>query len=354
MDINYININEISNYFLEFLIHKSKTTIRNSNIELSLIYQLLDNEVKLKDIDELNNDTSKLDTHENEIKFYKKQLIDIIENEFNSENKDKKETDFPLLKNFKDRFIYFKKGLPTKPYYKTIAYVICIWSNSQKFPYTFIDNDMPNEIKEYSEIKNVLDNKIKLLNSDLSNSTINKKEIYWNFFETLNTAEFLVILGERITLGSSKDILPPSINDCIKSFVEIHSKDNNCKKYGGLTVGARALSKHCHRDQTNKWWGDYTGNTLNKNQLAINILIKLLKSISWINIHKLPHNINVYEIRNIYGYGARWYFKIDNEQTFGKLNSINDINNININYNLEFRGFLEPQDIKGHEKKWRH
>jgi len=28
--------------------------------------------------------------------------------------------------------------------------------------------------------------------------------------------------------------------------------------------------------------------TLNKNNLSISIIIKLLKSISWINIHKLP------------------------------------------------------------------
>lgn len=26
-----------------------------------------------------------------------------------------------------------------------------------------------------------------------------------------------------------------------------------------LSVGARALSKHCHRDQTMSWWGDCTG-----------------------------------------------------------------------------------------------
>jgi len=26
-----------------------------------------------------------------------------------------------------------------------------------------------------------------------------------------------------------------------------------------LTVGARALAKHCHRDETSSWWGECTG-----------------------------------------------------------------------------------------------
>jgi len=213
-----------------------------------------------------------------------------------------------------------------------------------------VDHDMPNEIEEYTLIKENLNKKIEELNNQLSIDKTNNKELYWNFFDKFNIAELLVLLGERITLGSSKDILPPSLNDCIKAYIEVHPKD----KKGGLTVGARALSKHCHRDQTNKFWGDYTGKITNKNNLSITILIKLLKSISWINIHKLPHNINVYEIRNTNGYGARWYFKIDSNENQVQHNNVINFNNIDTKYNVEFRGFLEPQDIHGHEKKWRH
>ena len=50
----------------------------------------------------------------------------------------------------------------------------------------------------------------------------------------------------------------------------------------------------------------------------------------WINVHILPHNEIIVEIRVEEGYGARW--KIDGE----------------------FRGFHEPQMEGGHENKWRH
>ena len=34
-----------------------------------------------------------------------------------------------------------------------------------------------------------------------------------------------------------------------------------------LTVGARALAKHCHRDHTNSWWGGCTGSEDIMNQI---------------------------------------------------------------------------------------
>ena len=51
---------------------------------------------------------------------------------------------------------------------------------------------------------------------------------------------------------------------------------------------------------------------------------------SWINIHGLPHEITIIELRVDKGYGIRW--QIDGM----------------------FRGFLEPQMEDGHEKGWRH
>ncbi|ORX43770.1 hypothetical protein BCR36DRAFT_415370 [Piromyces finnis] len=349
-------LEEISNHFYDFLIYNLKNpNVNNSIFSSSIIYQLLEEEPLLKEENnyEINSINNK--SNENDFIFYRNQLLDSIINEFDNKDVTTETTNYPLLKNLKNPFLYFKKGLPSKPYYKTISYIVHNWNKLRIFPYNFIDHEMPNEIEEYKIIKNELNIKIIILYKNLSQQNANKNEIYWNFFNELTIAELLVLLGERITLGSSKEILPPSINECIKTFIEIHPKDKLCKKYGGLTVGARALSKHCHRDQTNKWWGDYTGNTLNKNNCAINILIKILKSISWINIHKLPHDINVYEIRTTHGYGARWYFKL-NVESLNQLHFQNttNTNNINIKYDIEFRGFLEPQDIHGHENKWRH
>lgn len=59
-------------------------------------------------------------------------------------------------------------------------------------------------------------------------------------------------------------------------------------------------------------------------------MLDILDKCTWINIHGLPGNLPILEVRNKLGYGVRWEVK-------GK-----------------FRGFLEPQMEGGHEKKWVH
>ena len=86
---------------------------------------------------------------------------------------------------------------------------------------------------------------------------------------------------------------------CIASFQLPHA-------HSRLTVGARALAKHCHRDQMAGFWGPYSGSDSMKNELAISKLYQLLGDIAWINIHSLPHDLPVLELRNSQGYGARW------------------------------------------------
>eukprot|EP01147_Barroeca_monosierra_P001205 gene1204-4416_t len=68
-----------------------------------------------------------------------------------------------------------------------------------------------------------------------------------------------------------------------------------------LTQGARALLKHCNRDNSLKFWGDPSGTE------------------------------KVFEVRTPLGYGARWTLD-------GK----------------KFRGFLEPQVKDGHDYRWYH
>jgi|LauGreDrversion4_2_1035121.scaffolds.fasta_scaffold4149743_1 hypothetical protein len=64
--------------------------------------------------------------------------------------------------------------------------------------------------------------------------------------------------------------------------------------------------------------------------MAEKILEKFLHECIWINIHSLPHEIPIVELRNELGYGIRW-----------------EINGV-------FRGFLEPQMKDGHDKGWKH
>ena len=86
-----------------------------------------------------------------------------------------------------------------------------------------------------------------------------------------------------------------------------------------LSVGARALSKHAHRSSEG-FWGNVRGSEQKKNELALDILSKILTNTVWINLHILPHDEPVIEIRVAKGYGARW--------------SVSSVK--------EFRGFLEP------------
>jgi hypothetical protein len=60
-------------------------------------------------------------------------------------------------------------------------------------------------------------------------------------------------------------------------------------------------------------------------------LKRILRDAAWLNIHMLPHNKVMFEVRTLNGYGVRWSLP-----------------------QVKFRGFLEPQMEDGHEKGWIH
>uniref|UniRef100_A0A0B6ZPP1 Uncharacterized protein n=1 Tax=Arion vulgaris TaxID=1028688 RepID=A0A0B6ZPP1_9EUPU len=120
-------------------------------------------------------------------------------------------------------------------------------------------------------------------------------------------------------------MLPPSRKLLVNSFTEKHSPNSD------LWVGARALAKHYHRDQSESFWGDCTGREEAKNNHAFTLLNKVLDNAVWINIHWLPHDVFIIEARQDQGYGLRWSAD-----------------------GASFRGFLEPQMIDGHEVGWKH
>lgn len=106
-----------------------------------------------------------------------------------------------------------------------------------------------------------------------------------------------------------------------------------------LTVGARALAKHWHRDGSENWWGrGNQGTQAEKNEQALRALLRVLRDVAWSNVHLLPReeggSLSVFETRAASGHGARWELLADG--------------------NYFFRGFLEPQMVDGHTKKWRH
>jgi hypothetical protein len=140
------------------------------------------------------------------------------------------------------------------------------------------------------------------------------------------------LLGLRLTVGSVPS-LPPPLYILERSFHALHADTKGgkpMKHKSILTVGARAYLKHCHRG-ADAWWGTDVGSEHDKNQRATALLHKLLRDAIWVNVHMLPGDEWVVEIRVAEGYGARWTAD-----------------------GLKFRGFLEPPMPDGHVKGWRH
>ncbi|XP_061191146.1 uncharacterized protein LOC133199353 [Saccostrea echinata] len=134
----------------------------------------------------------------------------------------------------------------------------------------------------------------------------------------------LDLLGVRKTVGT-QEIWPASRELLERSFTVKHSPNAE------ISVGARALSKHFHRDNSTSWWGGCTGTEKQKNEYALSIVNKILDTATWINIHWLPHDVYILEVRQEEGYGARWTAD-----------------------GSSFRGFLEPQMVDGHAVGWKH
>eukprot|EP00730_Choanoeca_flexa_P017844 TRINITY_DN8635_c0_g1_i1.p1 TRINITY_DN8635_c0_g1~~TRINITY_DN8635_c0_g1_i1.p1 ORF type:complete len:297 (+),score=18.57 TRINITY_DN8635_c0_g1_i1:226-1116(+) len=145
-------------------------------------------------------------------------------------------------------------------------------------------------------------------------------------WESVTPPVFRMLCGLQPTAGAIL-ALPPALETCLTSFASPHRPQSASK----LSQGARALAKHCHRDESLAFWGVAKGPEQVQNEHAMTVLDKLLAGACWVNTHRLPHDIFVVEVRNRRGYGCRW--SID-----GKL----------------FRGFLEPQIEGGHDIGWKH
>jgi hypothetical protein len=218
-------------------------------------------------------------------------------------------------------------------------------------------------------------------------------------------------IHERKTVSSSNKSGKKS-----KSSTKSNNKNNhNVEQL--LTVAARARSKHSHRAiKDSSFFGTtITGNPSKQNKETRIILHRLLNECIWINCHtfgglSLKNNSNnnnknnnnnqktknasslslssaslasssssnykkktvnhnddnnsdkneeseswVLEIRQREGYGARWLIMQLPPQTTAssRKNSCYDQNSSLVQV-VQFRGFLEPQMVDGHEKGWRH
>ncbi|KAK0186748.1 hypothetical protein F5146DRAFT_142468 [Armillaria mellea] len=149
-------------------------------------------------------------------------------------------------------------------------------------------------------------------------------------------------LGLAYTIGSALGSIPPSVDICLEAF--------SVPNKAGLTAGARAWSKHCHRSQSTDseltkkgWWGQPSGPVAIINERALVLFWKIVNEASWRNLHWLPHQVLVYEVRIEEGYGMRWSQDQNSREA----------------QDLEarpwtFRGFIEPMMENGHDIGWRH
>ena len=214
-------------------------------------------------------------------------------------------------------------GYPSYPLYTKISRSLFDWMKNGK--HEAGNPELLEECRNVIEAQKTKDFiNLKLKSFFLAEKNCIKKELILQILENLKLRGILDLLGMKQTVGSV-NTLPPSLTTLWDSFKRKHRPN------AGLSCGARALSKHCHRDSTSQWWGTSTGSESNKNDHADRVLDKILTDATWINIHMLPHDLKVLEVRNQLGYGARWSYD-------GTL----------------FRGFLEPQMVDGHTVGWKH
>ncbi|KAL4063734.1 hypothetical protein V8B97DRAFT_1864077 [Scleroderma yunnanense] len=156
--------------------------------------------------------------------------------------------------------------------------------------------------------------------------------------------------GLAYTVGSALGQDPPTREECLAAFVMPNKV--------GLTAGAKAWSKHGHRSQghtdnadgrganvtrSNGWWGTPSGPVTRINEKAFLLFEKVVENATWRNLHWLPHQILVYEVRVEEGYGMRW--SQDRKELGGTTTDPPG---------WVFRGFVEPMMVNGHEVGWRH
>jgi hypothetical protein len=222
-------------------------------------------------------------------------------------------------------------GYPTRPLYRELGNMLQLWFNSGLCPIAQLPHfDLLDE-KDYvlnrTQVIEELTPRLRTLKSlyrDWSNDEILRTLL--SILKCLGRRGLLDLLGMRKTVGTA-DRWPPPRRTMENTFQQRHSPETSSV----LTVGARALAKHSHRDQTTTWWGVCTGSEQAKNDNASKVMKRVLDGATWINIHQLPHDVTVIEARQENGYGIRWSAD-----------------------GLQFRGFLEPQMIDGHEIGWRH
>eukprot|EP00002_Diphylleia_rotans_P034873 TRINITY_DN7536_c0_g1_i1.p1 TRINITY_DN7536_c0_g1~~TRINITY_DN7536_c0_g1_i1.p1 ORF type:complete len:285 (+),score=53.03 TRINITY_DN7536_c0_g1_i1:44-898(+) len=220
--------------------------------------------------------------------------------------------------------IDLNKGVLERPYYQTLSKAISAHVIQKKptLRVAMVENLHNRTVAQVDVFANVAMHPDVM--TTLSTLPIQEQdELLLTYIQGIGVEGVLILLGLQRTRKSLIH-LPPSRARLLASFQQQHSPNEL------LSVGARALSKHNHRSSEG-FWGVAKGSQQSQNANATAVLERLLDSAVWMNIHLLPRDVAVFEIRIEEGYGARWSAD-----------------------GVQFRGFLEPQIDQGWQVGWRH
>ncbi|KAH7908704.1 hypothetical protein BJ138DRAFT_1157046 [Hygrophoropsis aurantiaca] len=157
-----------------------------------------------------------------------------------------------------------------------------------------------------------------------------------------------LLFGLALTVGSACGSHPPSREKCLAAFTATNK--------GKLMAGARAWSKHSHRSEEYEnggtkrmgWWGKPSGPVAGINEKSLELFERVMDGATWKNLHWLPHQILVYEVRVEEGYGMRW------SQDRSGVGAVGGDLTEETEPPWTMRGFVEPMMENGHELGWRH
>mmetsp|Transcript_10949 Transcript_10949/g.21424 ORF Transcript_10949/g.21424 Transcript_10949/m.21424 type:complete len:279 (+) Transcript_10949:68-904(+) len=220
---------------------------------------------------------------------------------------------------------YFR-GYPSGNFLKQLAQVFTMWSSRGEFPIKFVTlsaESTPEIVSKLNSFTPQVTALISTLDDPQSLAMLERLLLL------LGPRGVLTCLGVRHTPGSVDKYCLPTRAALERAFGQRHSKEES--KGSNLTVGARALTKHCHRSSEG-FWGKIRGTEETLNQQALGVMNRLLNNCVWVNLHCLPKGEAIVEVRVGEGYGARWY----------------------VLQQQSFRGFVEPMMEGGHDKRWRH
>jgi hypothetical protein len=240
------------------------------------------------------------------------------------------------------------QGVPRRPLYKEIAYRLYSWNrqqvqeSSEEGLIVSTTQDNYRLIVPAEELGFQEEDTTALMLPPHPPKTVHEIR---SWLTEAGDLGILRLLGCRHTIGTAtKSLLPPpSRKALLEAASRLHHPNNK------LTVAARARSKHAHRGCQDLFFGIAKGPQEAQNEATKEILVKLLQTTVWMNLHTfggLQENNPVLEIRVASGYGARW---TGDWSTTSIMSS-----ETTMPLNIQFRGFLEPQMENGHESKWRH